>query len=78
MGLFKYVNFKVFLISLAFGLFAVYMTAPDTRKIYVYPTPENVDALQYKDKTDSCFSFNQSEVTCPSNESKISKIPMQT
>ena len=78
MGLFKYLNFKVFLVSLAFGLFAVYMTVPDTRKIYVYPTPENVDVLQYKDKTDSCFSFVQKEITCPKDESKISKIPMQS
>ena len=77
MGLFKYINFTVFLVSLAFGLFAVYILAPDTRKIYVYPTPENVDILQYKDKTDSCFSFVQKEVGCPSDESQISKIPMQ-
>ena len=78
MGLFKYINFTVFLLSLTFGLFAVYMTAPDNRKIYVYPTPENVDVLQYKDKTDSCFSFIQSEVSCPRDEGQISKIPMQS
>jgi len=78
MGLFKYINFTVFLVSLVFGLFAVYMTAPDTRKIYVYPTPENVDILQYRDKTESCFSFVQNEVSCPKDSSKISKIPMQT
>jgi hypothetical protein len=78
MGMFKYINFKVFLVSLAFGLFAVYMTAPDNRKIYVYPTPENVDVLQYKDKSDSCFSFVQKEISCPNDESKISKIPMQS
>ena len=77
MGLFKYVNFMVFLASLAFGLFAVYMTMPDTRKIYVYPTPENVDILQYKDRTDSCFSFKQTEVKCPTEEGKISRIPAQ-
>jgi hypothetical protein len=77
MGLFKYINFTVFLVSLAFGLFAVYMTAPDTRKIYVYPTPENVDVLQYKDKSDSCFSFEQKEISCPKDESMISKIPFQ-
>jgi hypothetical protein len=77
MGFFKYVNFTVFLLSLAFGLFAVYITAPDTRKIYVYPTPENVDVLQYKDKTSTCFSFKQKEVSCPKNESEITKIPAQ-
>ena len=78
MNLFKYINIPVFLISLAFGLFAVYITMPDTRKIYVYPTPENVALLQYKDKTDTCFSFKQTEVTCPNNENDISKVPVQS
>jgi len=78
MGLFKYINFKIFLLSLTFGLFAVYMTAPDMRKIYVYPTPENVDIVQYKDKTDTCFSFEQTEIKCPTDPSKINMIPMQS
>ena len=59
MGLFQYIKLNVFIISLAFGLFAVYITMPDTRKIYVYPNPENIDVLQYKDKTDTCFKFKQ-------------------
>lgn len=78
MGLFKYVNIKIFLISLAIGLFAVYVTMPDMRKIYVYPTPENVDILQYRDKASNCFNFKQKEVSCPKDESKISKIPAQS
>jgi hypothetical protein len=77
MGLFRYINFKIFLISLAFGLFAVYIVTPDMRKIYVYPTPENIDVIQYKDKTNTCFSFQQSIVDCPNDESKITTIPMQ-
>jgi len=77
MGLTKYINFPIFIISLAFGFFAVYITMPDTRKIYVYPTPENVALLQYKDKTDTCFSVKQNEIKCPAEESKISKIPLQ-
>lgn len=78
MNLFKYVRLDIFLLSLALGLFAVYITMPDTRKIYVYPTPENVGVLQYKDKTDTCFTYKQTEVTCPTNESEISKVPMQS
>jgi len=78
MAIFKYINFTVFIASLAFGLFAVYMTVPDNRTIYVYPTPENVDILQYKDKTNSCFSFEQKEIDCPKDNSMISKIPMQS
>jgi len=78
MGLFQYIKLNIFLISLALGLFAVYITMPDTRKIYVYPTPENIDILQYKDKADNCFQFKQEEVECPSSESEIAKIPVQT
>jgi hypothetical protein len=74
----KYINIPLFLISLAFGIFAVYITMPDMRKIYVYPTPDNIDILQYRDKTDSCFHYKQKEVSCPKDESKISKIPVQT
>ena len=77
MGIFKYINIPVFIISLAFGIFAVYITMPDTRKIFVYPTPENVQVLQYKDKTNTCFSIKQELVDCPKNESEISKIPPQ-
>ena len=78
MNLFKYIRLDVFILSLALGLFAVYITMPDTRKIYVYPTPENVDVLQYKDKTNTCFTFKQTEISCPTNESEISTVPMQS
>lgn len=78
MNFFRYINVKIFLLSLAFGIFAVYVTMPDTRKIYVYPSPENIDILQYRDKTDSCFHFKQEEVACPKDEKEISKIPVQT
>lgn len=74
---FKYINFPIFLISFCIGIFFVYITMPDMRKIYVYPTPENVAILQYKDNTDSCFEFTQKEVACPRDESKIKKIPIQ-
>ena len=77
MGVFRFIDMKILLISLALGLFAVYITMPDQRLIYVYPTPENVDILQYKDRTDSCFSIKQTEVACPANEKDIAKIPMQ-
>jgi hypothetical protein len=50
---------------------------PETKTIYIYPTPENVDKVLFKDKADNCFYFNQEEVKCPKDESKISTIPIQ-
>jgi len=77
MGIFKFIDARFFLLSLVIGLFAVYISMPDLRTIYVYPTPENVSILQYKDKTGTCFSFSQEEVTCPTNPNEISKVPVQ-
>ena len=74
----KYVNIPVFILSFAFGMFAVYVTMPDTKKIIVYPSPDNVDIFQYKDKAENCFQFKQTSVSCPANSNDISKIPAQT
>ena len=65
MNLLKFINIYAFIISLAFGIFAVYIFNSD-RTIYVYPTPENVNELLYRDKTNNCFKFQVKEVTCPS------------
>lgn len=73
----KYIDVKIFLVSLALGLFAVYITVPKNKKIYVYPNPDNIDVLQYKDKTGTCFSFQQKEVVCPKDENKIETIKPQ-
>jgi len=73
----KYINVPLFVISFAVGIFCVYMYSSDMRKIYIYPTPENVDILQYRDKTGTCFKYEQTETSCPSDESKITSIPMQ-
>ena len=77
MNLMKFINVPVLIVSLLFGLFAVYITTEDMRKIYVYPTPENVELLQYRDKTGTCFSYSQTKVSCPKNESEIAKVPAQ-
>ena len=74
----KYVNIPVFIISFAFGIFAVYTTLPETKKIIVYPSPENVSHIQYKDKANHCFKFKETKVTCPKKTSDIFKIPVQT
>jgi len=77
MNLLKYINIPVFLISLALGVFAVYITVPDKKKIIVYPSPDNVSYIQYKDHADNCFQFKETRVTCPKNPNEISKTPIQ-
>jgi hypothetical protein len=74
----KFLHLPVFLASLILGLVAVYMlNEGETRKIYVYPTPENLAKIQYRDGTDTCFEFEQIEIQCPTNRSQVAKIPVQ-
>ena len=75
--LLNYISIRVFLISFAIGLFFVYVLGPKMKKIFIYPSPENVDKVLFKDNADNCFYFKQVEVSCPSDESKIMSIPIQ-
>jgi hypothetical protein len=74
----RFINIPVFIISFAIGVFFVYVFVPDARTILVYPTPENVGLLQYKDITGNCFQVKEKLVACPKNEKDISKIPPQS
>lgn len=73
----KYISIKIFITSLAIGLLYVYLFNPDPTVIYVYPTPDNVGQVEYKDKANNCFQFEANEVTCPKDKSKIKTIPVQ-
>lgn len=72
----KIINFKVFLVSLLVGLIYIYFEN-DKTKIYVYPTPSNIEEVLYKDTADNCFKYNMKEIPCPKNKQDINNIPVQ-
>ena len=51
----KFISIPIFIVSLAVGLFFVYITNPEPEIIYIYPTPENVNKIQYQDKADNIW-----------------------
>mgnify|MGYP001221041062 CR=1 FL=1 len=73
----KYIDFRFFIISLAIGLFLVYITNEKPNIIYVFPTPDNFDKITVKDKANNCYKFNVNEVKCPKDKKLISDIPPQ-
>ena len=74
--IFKYINFPIFIVSLAIGLFYVYILSKPQQIIYVYPTENNQNSIQYLDKTNNCFNFQMKEVNCPLNNN-VKKIIAQ-
>ena len=73
----KFLSVPVFILSLAVGLFLVYISMPPSQIIYVYPNPDNEDKIMFKDKADNCFRFTSSEVKCPSDDKKIRSYNIQ-
>jgi hypothetical protein len=74
----NYVNIPLFLISFVIGLCFVYMLGPETKTIYMYPSPTNYAKLQYKDKTEQCFNYKPNETQCPINPFDIKTVPVQS
>jgi len=73
----KFINIPVFIVSLAIGIFLVYIGSPRPDIIYVYPNPSNLHKMQYKDKSGSCFGFDSQQVTCPTQKDLIREYPIQ-
>jgi hypothetical protein len=60
----KYISLPIFIVSLAIGLLFVYAYGADIKTVYIYPTPENIQSILYKDSADNCYSYQAKEVTC--------------
>ncbi len=75
--IFKYISLPVFLVSFTIGIFFVYILGPDMKTVLIYPSPDNVEKVLFKDKADNCFYFQPVETECPTDKSLIHDIPIQ-
>ena len=73
----NYINIPLFLISFAVGVFFVYILGPETKTVYIYPSPSNYKEILYKDNTDQCFNFKPTVTQCPINPFAVKTVPIQ-
>ena len=73
----KFIDWRIFIGSFLVGLIFVWLAAPDTTTINVFPTPDNMNKFIYRDKAGNCFKYKMKEVMCPDNEDDIKTIPVQ-
>lgn len=73
----NYISFPIFIVSLALGFLFVYLWGPETKIVLIYPSPENVEKVLFKDKADNCFYFTPVEVECSNDAIEIGTIPIQ-
>jgi hypothetical protein len=71
----KYINISIFLITFLLGLIYIYYFDYN-RKVEVYPTPHNIDKIEYKDEAENCFNYKIKDVKCPSDKNKIKLLPI--
>tara|TARA_B100001564_G_C20098050_1_gene427932 strand:- start:293 stop:511 length:219 start_codon:yes stop_codon:yes gene_type:complete len=70
----RLINLPALVISFLFGILYVYFTEATPDKITVYPTDDNKQLFQFRDKVSNCFQLKQNIVKC-SND--VEEIPIQ-
>ena len=54
----------LFLGSFVVGMVFVYLSPVEHKTIFVYPTPDNIKRVQYKDNAEQCFDLSAKLVDC--------------
>lgn len=73
----KFINFPVFIISFIIGIIFINLSTTETQTVFVYPTPDNTEHIEYIDRANNCFSYDYTNVKCPESKSNIIDIPPQ-
>ena len=53
-----------FIISLFFGVLAVYLAQPKAHVVVKYPSIEELEKITYKDDDGVCYKYIKNEINC--------------
>ena len=60
----EYIRTPFLVAGFTVGLLTLYTKDKDKRIVYVYPRPDNVERIQYRDLSGQCFEVVQEPVPC--------------
>lgn len=72
----KNINPFYFFVSLAVGLFVVYITNPPPKVVVKFPSPYNAGNITYRDKADTCYQYRAEKVSCPADKALVKPQPL--
>ena len=61
----------LFLVSFVVGMVFVYLSPVEHKTILVFPSPDNIKKLQYKDNAEQCFDLSAKLVDCTKGAKNI-------
>ncbi len=67
----KLVYIAAFIASFILGAVFLYLSPTEYKTVVVYPSPDNLTKIQYKDSADNCFQFSAKLVDCGKDVKKI-------
>ena len=62
--MFKFINFRIFFIVFAIGIFINYIRGSSKKIIYKFPNPNNNNVIYNTNNDNICFKFNHKQVDC--------------
>lgn len=71
-------NLYGFIIGLLFGICLMTILSDEPTVVIKYPTPFNTKNITYVDKTGNCYQYRANNVVCPTDNSLIHKLPVNS
>lgn len=65
-----------FFVSLAIGLFCVYVLSPPPQVVVKFPSPYNAGHITYRDPADQCYTYKAEKLDCPKDKGAIKPQPV--
>ena len=76
MLLFEKIKPLYFFIAFAVGLLACYIVTPPKDVVVKFPSPYNAGKIVYKDKANTCYTYDAEKTSCPLDRNVIKPQPI--